>query len=912
MKDVFLISLISALYINFSVAQELTPPIQNFSTIQYGGASQNWEMAVDEKGIIYVGNHQGLLVYDGQIWELYPLRSGSIIRSVYPKEDRIYTGSYKEFGYWSRNNKGEMGYTSLIPLLKENSMKSEEIWQILSYRDKIYFRSFGAVYSYDGNVVIKETDVVSNEMLIHNDKLILAVGKQGLFYLEENGSLTALPDQSIFKGETIIDAESVGDSLFIGTREALYLFNGSKSSRFEDKTLNHLLKKHELNNILHLSEQELLLGTVKNGIIHYDKRKKTYRILNRMNGLQNNTVLAMLRRNGKVWVGLDNGIDVIDFEAPLRFFTDDSGELGAVYDISVYKETLYLGSNTGVYYIKNNELILVEGAEGHCWNLEVIDGVLYSNHNTGIYRIENNRFYPVETRTGSFDIIKPSGGLGKIFIGTYTGISTYSPQTNELREFKDVNFPVKKILFENDGIIWVTHPYEGVFRVGMGDTYNSSIFIEKISPTGENDYRSEVFKINNQIAIRQNDQWYRYNSFLDTLEIFSELDKFKNFRVLLEDRDHYWLTNTTRNSLLFTNFKETEIHLSLNELNNRLVTGNENVIKLNDSVYYITLSDGFAKVDLQKLIDFKNHEFISAPIIKSLADTQGKLDLFTVPEIPYQRAREVRFKVGLPDSDAQDFFYELEGNSSQKGKVENGELVFQNLSMGEYNLNLYATSAQGSIPKKASMAFIVEPPWYLSKTSQFIYILLILTIAGVIYWVNKMKLRRHQEQLEQKYHKQHQERLNNLEKERLISEITSKRKELANTTLIAAKKNEVLMEILGELNKDKEKFTNQFRLKHIMTKINQAIKNKDEWMVFETNFNEVHEDFFKDLLAKYPKLTNRDLKLCAYLKMNLSSKEIAPLMGISVRGVEVHRYRLRKKIEVDNSENLTNWLTAKF
>src|SRR5690606_17687728 len=254
---------------------------------------------------------------------------------------------------------------------------------------------------------------------------------------------TALPDQSIFKGETIIDAESVGDSLFIGTREALYLFNGSKSSRFEDKTLNHLLKKHELNNILHLSEQELLLGTVKNGIIHYDKRKKTYRILNRMNGLQNNTVLAMLRRNGKVWVGLDDGIDVIDFEAPLRFFTDDSGELGAVYDISVYKETLYLGSNTGVYYIKNNELILVEGAEGHCWNLEVIDGVLYSNHNTGIYRIENNRFYPVETRTGSFDIIKPSGGLGKIFIGTYTGISTYSPQTNELRELKDVNFPVK-------------------------------------------------------------------------------------------------------------------------------------------------------------------------------------------------------------------------------------------------------------------------------------------------------------------------------------------------------------------------------------------------------------------------------------------------------------------------------------
>ena len=145
-----------------------------------------------------------------------------------------------------------------------------------------------------------------------------------------------------------------------------------------------------------------------------------------------------------------------------------------------------------------------------------------------------------------------------------------------------------------------------------------------------------------------------------------------------------------------------------------------------------------------------------------------------------------------------------------------------------------------------------------------------------------------------------------------MNEITLKRKELANTTMVAAKKNEVLMEIQGELNKDKSKFSNQFRLKHIMNKINRAIKNKDEWQVFETNFNQVHEDFFKDLLEAYPKLTNKDLKLCSYLKMNLTSKEIAPLMGISVRGVEVHRYRLRKKMGLDNKENLTNFLIKNF
>jgi DNA-binding CsgD family transcriptional regulator len=195
---------------------------------------------------------------------------------------------------------------------------------------------------------------------------------------------------------------------------------------------------------------------------------------------------------------------------------------------------------------------------------------------------------------------------------------------------------------------------------------------------------------------------------------------------------------------------------------------------------------------------------------------------------------------------------------------------------------------------------------------KFLYILSLVLLVVLIYYVIRIILQKQRQLLKIRYKKEHEEKVSKLEKEQLINEINLKRKELANSTMMAARKNEVLMQIQAELNKDKSKFSNQSRLKHIMNKINNAVKNDDEWQVFETNFNEVHEDFFKDLLAKYPKLSNRDLKLCAYLKMNLTSKEIAPLMGISVRGVEVHRYRLRKKIHVENSENLTNWLIANF
>ena len=84
--------------------------------------------------------------------------------------------------------------------------------------------------------------------------------------------------------------------------------------------------------------------------------------------------------------------------------------------------------------------------------------------------------------------------------------------------------------------------------------------------------------------------------------------------------------------------------------------------------------------------------------------------------------------------------------------------------------------------------------------------------------------------------------------------------------------------------------------------------SQDDWRVFDANFDRAHEQFMKTLKGNYRELTPSDLRLCAFLRMNLSSKEIAPLLGISVRGVENHRYRLRKKLNLDADGNLTDFI----
>ena len=912
-KGEYYILIICMLLFFNATSQLLTPPIQNYSSIKYNAASQNWDIKVDDQGIVYAANNKGLLSFDGQRWKLYPLESGAIIRSVLPYQGKIYTGSYKEFGYWEKDTKGVMQYQSLISLLGEYELQSEEFWQILAHDNVIYFRSFGAIYKYDGKTISPVQHVVSRGMTVFKNRLVIAVEDKGLFYLDANRSLEPLPNQDILLNKSIVDILEYRGTLFICTRDGLFVYDEKGSKAFHDINLNTVLAGLELNHLIKNSDNELVFGTVKSGIIHYNEGTGEIASYSRNDGLQNNTVLAMAVRNGKVWLGLDNGIDAINLDSPIKFYTDDSGELGSVYDLVFHRDEIYLASNTGVYKFKEDDFKLLPDAEGHSWNLEAHNNVLYSNHNSGTYKISNDVFVPVDVRTGSFEIVPIDNE--RSLIANYTGIDFYDDEHGQIKRLNGINFPVKQLLFENPGTLWAADAYEGIYRIGINKRGDSATFVKKISAGGEKgNFSARIFKINGQIAVHTNEKWYRYNIFTDSLEVLKEWREFNGNRLLAEDNGLFWFINSAENTLKITDFKETELVVSSKMLNNRTVKDHERLVKKNDSIYYITLHDGFARINLRELYSMRDNEYLSTPVVQELYDVEKKYDLTATPHISSKNAREVTVLAGLPVSDAIALEYELSGSDSEpvRGRVVVGVIRFQNLPHDEYKLQLSAVSPQKADPVLTSFEFVVDPPWYLQNYMKFVYVLLLLGTIGLIFWINRIKLQKHRRLLRVKYQKEHEERMNHLEKERLIQEINLKRKELANSTMMAARKNEVLMEIQGELNKDKNKFSNEYRLKHIMSKINRAIKDKDEWKVFETNFNELHEDFFKDLLDKYPNLSNKDLKLCSYLKMNLTSKEIAPLIGISVRGVEVHRYRLRKKMDLDSSENLTNFLISTF
>ena len=153
---------------------------------------------------------------------------------------------------------------------------------------------------------------------------------------------------------------------------------------------------------------------------------------------------------------------------------------------------------------------------------------------------------------------------------------------------------------------------------------------------------------------------------------------------------------------------------------------------------------------------------------------------------------------------------------------------------------------------------------------------------------------------------QRKQQLVNLENEKLQQDVESKSRELAVSTMSMIKKNQ----FLGKIKTDLKKITDVSKVSSVIKTIDRNLNNEDDWRFFEEAFNNADKEFLQKIKNSHPNLTNNDLKLCAYLRLNLSSKDVAPLLNISLRSVEIKRYRLRKKMNLTHNEGLTDYILS--
>ena len=240
---------------------------------------------------------------------------------------------------------------------------------------------------------------------------------------------------------------------------------------------------------------------------------------------------------------------------------------------------------------------------------------------------------------------------------------------------------------------------------------------------------------------------------------------------------------------------------------------------------------------------------------------------------------------------------------------------YTRLPYGDYTFEAELFDNKGVV-SATKYNFEIKRPFYLSYFAIILYILasissIIIGVYSIYNHINKKKNRQILEQ--QKLHEieldQQQKQIIELEREQLASELRFKSKELANFTMMSIKNKEFLIHIKEELQQQLEKnqpsriFTGS-----LIREIEKNITSDDDWAIFQTNFDKIHDNFFRNLTDRYPDLTSNDLRLCALLRLNLSSKDICNMMNISLRGIEAARYRLRKRLNIPSEQDLTDFM----
>ncbi|TDP00336.1 LuxR C-terminal-related transcriptional regulator [Flavobacterium sp. 245] len=892
-------------------AQELLPFVENYNKSDYQGDNQIWNIAQGQDRAMYFANNHYLLRYDGVVWEKYSLPNKTIIRSILIEGDRIYSGSYKEFGYWHRKD-GKMVYVSITKNLRLFDEKdNEEIWKIFRFNGSLYFQSFNDVFIYDGKHIkkIKFPFLISYCFVVDQNLYVASVDK-GIFRM--NGSKIANPKGwNVLKNTVVHAIEKYNGKTYIFTHKKGIFIVEKNGLTAWNNPINETLKGTGINVAKFIKNNKLVIGTGNKGVFIYDFGTQTFKNIDRNNVLMNNSVLCIgFDKEEDLWLGLDNGIAHVEVNSPISFFYDNSGILGSVYSVATIDKGYLIASNHGIFEFDSGNFKMLPNTQGQGWNITKIGSKYVIGHNDGTFCYENGALTKINNVSGGWNLSK-SIINDTYFQSTYSGILVYNnaSKLTESSKFNDLSKPIKYVAQNKRNEIWAADNYRGLYRVLFDNNFKTTK-VENITQQSkiENDFGVKIFEFREEILFLINNVWYTFNSITNKLEeneLFNT--NFKNISdVVAIDENHFIVLQEGILYHIYANGNKFVWNMIQEKYyKGKLINENLRIFKSNNH-YLMNLDDGF--ISLQLSYENKQNKGVKVEAYNNniLLPEEGKIKHNT----------ELRINVisGIYGASKPNLFYKINGNKNYI-PISNGTIVLNNLNSGFHSVEIFKHDG-ANYDNVAVFEFKVAQPWYFSFWMILLYLLVIGAVLFFYYKWNKLRytqklklqaeeLKHQREILEMELKKENELNVQEYEKHILELELQTKSSEVAGKSLSIAKQSEMIENIQNILDSEKD-------FNKLKSEIKKAIKinevNKHEWEIFETNLNQIHNEFIINLSKKFPNLTPKDIKLCVYLKMNLSSKEIAPMMNISFRGVELHRYRLRKKLNLTQDENLSKFL----
>jgi ligand-binding sensor domain-containing protein/DNA-binding CsgD family transcriptional regulator len=961
MKNTIIIILLSLIF-SASSGQSTnvgSPFVAKFDQRDFGAGPENFTAAQNSNGKMFFGNGMGVLVFNGNTWELVEVDNRSYVRSLaVDKQDRVYVGAYQEFGYIDSDDEGYYKYVSLLPLLENTSINFADIWKIVIIDDHVFFQSYYGVFEYFDNKIIT---------YLPNNEFVFAFGMDKQFYVGERGvGLMNLDDghlKLIDNGDFFSDKEIrslqhyESNQLLIGTREhGIFVYSDGVIREWNPR-FTRIFAEFKLNCGVRLDERRFAFGTVQKGIIICDENGNVIDRLTRDEDLWDNDIVGLFAdRDKNLWIMSNLGINYGEVSSSYSILA--SG-IGSGYASLVSNNNIYYGTNRGLYYFnKSNDHFLdeskpklVENTVGQVWSIAEIQNLILLGHHEGAFLIRNGKAEQISFLNGHWQFFELADHPGYVLSGTYTGFTLFRIENNKIsfiRKLEGFDESCRISYQDSHGYIWMSHGYKGIYRLKLNsalDAYDEIDFVD-VNDGLPSNLNNDIFLQDGNVHITTVDGIYQFNYEDQTIEKNEQLSKYFDFsqslsKVIIGPDKSIWNFSKGRagkltilNDTLFLNDFQ-----ALSFISDELISPFENISWDELGNMIVGTRIGFVYIKTKKR---RNHEVIFGTEISIFEAIGGRekieigcnrlmqKDKLSEIEIPYSN-NLIRIGVSanyFSNALSNQFRFKLDGMKSEWSSwAKENTIEFPHLKEGNYQLLIESRNHYFEPGKTLRIEFTINPPWYRTWYAYGSYVVMILFVVGsVVYFINRrleylkrVIIEKQREEIEMKERESQAEKeeaereLIQVRNEKLANEVIHKSKELANTTQGIIHKNQILSEIKADLKLMAEESKNVFvqrKIKGLLRKVDKDIENDRSHEIFRDSFDRVHENFINEIKKIHVDLTPKDLRLCSYLRMNLATKEIAPMLNISVRGVEISRYRLRKKLNLEHERNLTEYLMS--
>ena len=799
-------------FLNAGSSEYGAPFITNYSPSDYSAYPQNWASVQDNRGVMYFGNNDGVLEYDGKNWRTIQVTNKSTVRSMaIDTNGSIYVGAQNEFGYLSPDNSGLLNYVSLSSELDSANTMFSDIW-------KVFCTSSGVFYCSKEILFLFNTDTIKSWKLENGSLFSFYVDNKLLIGHYTNGLMQLVGDSIVLVKNGRYFAEKnifsillyTEDNLLIATFEnGLFTYSSSGGNAAPFYTdADEYIKNNQLYYGITLPNDGFAFGTLKNGCVIINRDGRINHFINKSIGLQDETVISLynsseINSNQLLWLSLNQGLSSVEINSPWRIWIEETGLDAAVYDIIRFNDVLYLATSLGVYYLNDAysdpQFIKIEDLETQAWSFLKYNNVLFAGTTLGIYKISSKGAELFRESHYTYKLYASPSDSTKIYAGLGNGLAVIKYLDNKMEYHGKVNGikdEVRSISEDNEGNLWIGTLVNGVYKL--------SFIQEKLLPLiqeTDSDYPVQaivehfdmsdglpslkdinIYSFNDRILFATDKGIYKYNNSNDHFSpdlIFGE--KYANgnsgvFRFIEDKNGDCWINLFSAKSewiehlvkqndgsyisdpVPFRRLPQMSVQSFYNDENIMWIGGSEGLFSYNDEIKinynqpYNTLIRKVVVEDDSLIFQGTNYNYQknSDNVKKRITCLVQSEQQKPVLKYSYNH---LTFHFSAPyfiKEGGTHYSYLLDGFDKRWSNWSSEtKKEYTNIPEGNYIFRVKAQNVYKIKSSEAQFVFVILPPWYRTYWAYGIYLIFAVFFVWGVVRLNTHRLRIQKQRLEE-------------------------------------------------------------------------------------------------------------------------------------------------------------------